>query len=400
MSTEYTKQMPRTSGSENEVRQRCCQCFRPMSLCFCEAIPLIDNRTDVLILQHVGERFHPFNTARIVQKALCHCRLIVDHNRRLAAHHLPIRSGAGLLYPDANAHSLTELSAAERPTQLVIIDGTWHQAKTIVRDVPQLRELPCYRLTPSSAGQYRIRREPNAQSLSTLEATVAALQVLEPDTAGLDRLLSAFNKMVENQLAHPASHAVPRHKENRQSRPRYLPRALLQNPDSLVVAYGEATPGRPGQRTAAPSPVNWVAQRLGTAERFSCRLRQQQPLSDAALEHMRLSAADFDAAASRDEFCQRWDHFLHRNDVLIVYHHRTYQLLRHIEASQPRCLVLKSIFGKWRAGFRCLEELMAVEGLTLPTSEDKSRANQRLDMAVAFVEHLRTRYGKLAAGLL
>ena len=369
-----------------------------MSLCFCEAIPRIDNRTDVLILQHIGERFHPFNTARIVRKALCRCRLIVDHNRRLAAHHLPIRSGAGLLYPQANARSLTELPAAERPGQLVIVDGTWRQAKTIVRDVPQLHDLPCYRLTPPSAGQYRIRREPDARSLSTVEATVAALQALEPDTAGLQRLLAAFNKMVENQLAHPDSHAVPRRKENRQSRPRYLPRALLQDAGGLVVAYGEATPGRSGRRTAAPLPVSWVAQRLATGERFSCRLRQQQPLSDTALGHMRLSPADFDAAVSQDEFRRRWNHFLRPGDVLIVYHHRTDQLLRHVEASQPRCLVLKSIFGKWRTGFHSLEELMAVERVTIPAAEGKSRANRRLDMAVAMVEHLRTRYTEPRSG--
>ncbi len=140
--------MSRARELENEVRQRCYQCFRPMSLCFCEAIPRIDNRTDVLILQHVGERFHPFNTARIVQKALRHCHLIADHNQRLGTHPLPIQANAGLLYPRANAPLLTELSAAERPDQLVIIDGTWHQAKTIVRDVPQLRDMPCYRLRP------------------------------------------------------------------------------------------------------------------------------------------------------------------------------------------------------------------------------------------------------------
>ena len=382
---------PPDERSGNEVRQRCYQCFRPMSLCLCQAIPRIDNRTDILILQHVVERFHPFNTARIVRKALRRCHLIADHNRRLGTHKLPIQAGAGLLYPQANAHSLTELPAAERPTQLVIVDGTWHQAKTIVRDVPQLRDLPCYRLTPSTPGRYRIRREPDAGSLSTLEATVAALQVLEPETAGFDQLLAAFNKMVEDQLGQAASRAVPRQKEKRQAWPRYIPRALLQDPDHLIVAYGEATPGRPGQRRPAPSPVNWVAQRLGTAERFSCRLRQQQPLAAAALEHMRLSAADFDDAVSRDEFRRRWNHFLRPNDVLIVYHPRTCQLLRHIEASRPRCLVLKSIFGKWRAGFHCLEELMRVEGMTLPTSEHGSRANQRLEMAVALVEHLRTK---------
>ncbi len=262
--------MPSASESGSEVRQRCYQCFRPMSFCFCESIPQVDNRTDLLILQHVGERSHAFNTARIVQKALRNCHLIAGHNQRLGMHQLPIQANAGLLYPGANAPLLTELSAAERPDQLVIVDGTWHQAKTIVRDVPQLHDLPCFRLTPSSPGQYRIRREPDSQSLSTLEATVAALKALEPETQGLDQLLSAFNEMVENQLGHPASHAVWRRKKTRQTRPRHLPHSLLQNQISLVVAYGEATPGERGRRTANPSPVNWVAQRLGTAERFSC----------------------------------------------------------------------------------------------------------------------------------
>lgn len=366
-----------------------------MPLCFCGAIPSIDNRTDVLILQHVAERFHPFNTARIVQRALRHSRLIADHNRRLGTHHLPIQANAGLLYPRANAPALTELPAAERPSQLVIIDGTWHQAKTIVRDVSQLGRLPCYRLTPSTPGQYRIRREPDAHSLSTLEATVAALRALEPATAGLDQLLSAFILMVDNQLGHPASHAVWRKKTKRQPRPRNLPRALLQNPDRLVVAYGEVPPERTARGDASVSPVNWVAQRLGTAEQFSCIVRQQQPLSNAALEHMRLSAADFDAAASRDEFRRRWSRFLHRDDVLIVYHQRTFQLIRHIAAFQPSCLALKAIFGRWRTGFHSLEELIAVEGVTLPARGDGSRANQRLDMAVAMVEHLRSNYAKL-----
>ena len=180
-----------------------------------------------------------------------------------------------------------------------------------------------------------------------------------------------------------------------------------------------------GNARTAPSPVNWVAQRLGTAERFSCHLRQQQPLSDAALEHMRLSAADFDAAISQDEFRNRWNHFLRRNDVLIVYHHRTFHRLRQMldgsaanppqrptgssgsrdahcdpattghaarkDPLQPHCLVLKSIFKQWRPDFCSLEELIAAEGMKLPISEDKSRANQRLDMAVALVKHILTR---------
>ncbi len=376
-----------------EHRQRCYECFRPLSFCFCDAIPQIDNLTDVLILQHVGERFHPFNTARIVKKALRNCQLIVDHNHRLGTHNLPILANAGLLYPGENAPVLSDLSSDERPEQLIIIDGTWHQAKTIVRDVLQLHDLPCYRLAPTSPGQYRIRREPNAHSLSTLEATVGALHALEPSTTGLDQLLDAFDQMVQKQLGHPATHAVWREKKSRQTHPRNVPQAMLQNAENLVIAYGEATPGEHGRRNANSLPVNWVAQRLGTLERFSSLLQQEQSLSDAVMGHMRLSTEDFRAALSHDEFRRQWQQFLRPNDVLVVYHQKTSQLLRQAGAIQPRCLVLKSIFGNWHEGFRTLEELMAIEGVEIPMSENTSRADQRLDMAVAMVEHLRTKSG-------
>ncbi|HUG68205.1 MAG TPA: hypothetical protein VMM76_10665, partial [Pirellulaceae bacterium] len=118
-----------------------------------------------------------------------------------------------------------------------------------------------------------------------------------------------------------------------------------------------------------------------------------QPFSAAALAHMRLSPEDFDDALTQAEFCHQWSHFLRRHDVLIVYHQRTFQLLQHVEAAQPRCLVLKSVFGKWQGDFRSMEELMAIEEVAFAPSEDESRANQRLDMAVALVEHLRVRFG-------
>jgi len=380
------------------VRQRCYQCFRPQSHCFCEAIPKINNRTNVLILQHVGERSHAFNTARIVQQSLQNCQLFADHNQRFGRRQLPIHAKAGLLYPGKDAPRLTELPASQRPDQLVIIDGTWHQAQTIVRDVPQLRELPCYRLSPTSPGQYRIRREPDAQSLSTLEATVAALRALEPATDGLDQLLSAFDVMVETQLKQLARHAVSRTRKPRQSRPRNLPFTLLQAPERLVVAYGEATPAAQEEPAARPRPVNWLAHRLGSSERFACQLSPAQSLPADIRQHMRLDDGDFGPPIGDGEFQRRWRQFLRPHDVLVVYHQRTCRLLGHVDMAPARYLVLKSIFGNWRSGVQSMEELMVAEGLPIPNRR-QSRASQRLAMAVAMVEHLRTRYGNLSPTL-
>lgn len=183
------------------IAGRCYGCFRPIAACFCASIPSIDNQTAVLMLQHRRERFHRFNTARIVHKALRNSQLLADNTIQLREQ-ARFKPRAALLYPGASARLLSELTPAERPEQLVLLDGTWHQAKTLLRDIPALREMPRYRLLPSAPSRYRIRREPNEWALSTLEAAVAALRILEPETGGLHFLLLAFNKMVEDQLAH------------------------------------------------------------------------------------------------------------------------------------------------------------------------------------------------------
>ena len=176
-----------TSGPRiHDPRERCYGCFRPKEDCFCGTIPVIDNQTDVLILQHTRERFHAFNTARIVRKALTNSRLLVGHAKALAETKLPLQRRAGLLYPGSGARLISELTPEQCPDQLVILDGTWHHAKTLFRDIPELHALPRYKLAPEEPGRYRIRREPDATSLSTLEATVAAKGLREGAVEAID----------------------------------------------------------------------------------------------------------------------------------------------------------------------------------------------------------------------
>ena len=73
-------------------------------------IPSVDNRTEVLILQHRRERFHPFNTARIVHRSLRNSTMLADHVPGIAAR-LTIGPRAGLLYPGTDATLLTEVPA-------------------------------------------------------------------------------------------------------------------------------------------------------------------------------------------------------------------------------------------------------------------------------------------------
>ncbi len=322
---------------------RCYDCFRPTAMCFCAAIPTIDNRTEVLILQHRREHFHRFNTARIVHKGLRNSQLLTDRTGNLAQR-IQLKPRAGLLYPGPTATLLADLPIDQRPEQLVVVDGTWHHTKTLVRDIPVLQSLPRYQLAPTTPSRYRIRREPDAMFLSTIEAIVAALTELEPETVGLERLLLAFETMVETQLAHPGSENGARFIARGSRTVKNIPLALHGDLAKIVVAYGECAPGEKGlgKREAAP-PICWVARRLADGSEFACTLIPRQPLSDVVLGHLELTNDHFAAALSVTEAKRRWAAFQRPGDIVAVFQPGTAELLSHLVDGPWPCLVLKSI---------------------------------------------------------
>ena len=348
---------------------------------------MIENKTEVLIVQHVRERFHPFNTARIVRKALRNSSLLVDQTARLAAR-LRLKPRAGLLFPGRDAPLISDVPPDQRPEQLVVLDGTWHQAKTLVRDIAALHDLPRYQLVPAAPSRYRLRREPTATSLSTIEATVAALRVLEPDTRGLDELLDAFHGMVERQLTHPKAQDGWRRKDSRHRTSRNIPLALLGDLDQVVVAYGESAAGGRGCDRVPRYPVFWVAQRFGTGERFACAIQPEFPLQESFLGHLRLTREHFSRAVSRDEFRKSWAAFQRPGDTLAVYSHSTAHLLTRIRANFSPCLILKAVDFHPQQRYQSLDELLTGEGLVSGPAQHPGRAGQRLANVVALVQHL------------
>ena len=382
---------------EVAIRERCYGCYRPTSLCFCDQIPSIENRTDVLILQHMRERFHPFNTARIVRRALRRSRLLVDHNLQLATRldRESLSPRVGLLYPGPGGRLLSEMAPNDRPDQLVIIDGTWHHARALLRDVPRLNELPRYQIIPPEPGRYRIRREPNAIALSTLEATVAALTALEPETLGFDRLVHAFNVMVETQLAHPKADYGWRKNQKRSCNPMGIPRVIRNDLANVVVAYGESEPGKAGCKRSPRGrdkrqPVYWVAQRLGSGEQFRCLIEPRVVLPESFLNHVGLPAEAWNDAKSVDDFRQAWSSFLKPTDTVALYHQSTMRLLSNVDATPPQGVILKSIKFNQSGLYRTLDRYLDAQNILTDTPAHPGRAGQRLANAIAMVRHLNT----------
>ncbi len=368
--------------------QRCLRCFRPLAACFCESIPSIDHRTRIIILQHRRERFHPFNTARIVNQALMHCQLIVQHNTELnrTFSEMELSEKVGLLYPGEDSRVLSELTPDECPNQMVVIDGTWHHAKTLMRDIPRLRTLPRYGLAPKSPGRYRIRREPNEHALSTLEATVLALQLLEPENQSIAELLLAFERMVSDQLAHPTSNW--RKNETRRRGAANVPRLLTEDSTNVVVAYGEqelaGKMNRMEQKAWRPLPVVWAAERLGSGERFFC-VMESSSLKDARfVERLRLEEKDLHSAVSIDAFRERWINFIRDTDHLSVYHQSNAKLLENAGLRSHEPMILKAIEMESHRKGDSLESFSQINSGS-QQNERSTRAIERLEQAIALV---------------
>lgn len=380
-------------------RARCYGCHRPIDRCFCNRIPVIDNRTRVLIVQHMRERFHPFNTARIVRRALLNSNLLVDHNDRLAdlLSKTALTPDTGLLYPGPGSQLLDDLAVAQRPKQLVVLDGTWHHSKTLVRDIPQLQRLPRYRLAPSEPSRYCIRREPDALFLSTVEATVAALRFLEPETLGFDELLAAFDNMIQSQLALPKAQYGSRRNHRRREKFLNIPRSLQSNIENIVVVYGESAPGfhraedYPNQDCPPVAnwraPIYWVAERLGTGERFESAIHPPFALSSTFLKHIELPGAVFEQALSVDVVRQGWQAFLRPSDTIAYYYSNIPKLLDEMTGPCHPRLHLKSIQLSERP-HKTLEQLLAALKVEVSPVACAGRPGKRLAATVALAVYL------------
>lgn len=345
------------------------------------------------MIQHPRERLHPIGTARFAALSLAQVQVEVAWDAGAVEHEPPtwLPADAALLYPGPEARDLGALPEGERPKHLVVLDGTWHTARTLYRDKAWLKRLPHYRFSPAEPSHYRLRREPERDCVSTIEAIVEALRLLEPETRGLDALLRAFDTMIDDQLEYVGRKAgAPRTRKKRPLAERRIPRALVHDFEQVVVAYVESFRK---QDDAARELVQVAAVALGSGEVFERMLRPSIGIPTAVfLEHMQLSAADVDAGQELSAFRADFARFLAGAGCptrLAAWNQSTLDLLGKALGEEPSQLSLK---GAYRAlhgvAARDLAAAVAAQGLSPAPLPLRGRAAGRLAGAVAIAHRL------------
>ncbi|XP_074426480.1 tRNA-uridine aminocarboxypropyltransferase 2 isoform X1 [Larus michahellis] len=122
-----------------ERRPECGRCSRPQKVCLCPFLPIqpLKVSTCLYIIQHPAEESRVLRTVPLLAACLPpdKCKILVG--RRFSEDRYPelatmCRSPNTLiLYPGAEATNLEEVAVSASPSVMIIIDGTWSQAKDI-----------------------------------------------------------------------------------------------------------------------------------------------------------------------------------------------------------------------------------------------------------------------------
>lgn len=190
-----------------------------MPLCICDSVTPIENRLSLLILQHPQEQDRALGTARLLARHFADATVRVGLSWPSLSKALgrPVENAArwAVLYlGSARAADLEvegEIVALDRKggiaenqrailgklEGIVLLDGTWSQAKALWWRNPWM--LKCQRviLNPAHRSRYgRLRKEPRSDGLSTIEAAATILAGLErrPDIA--DTLHASFERLL------------------------------------------------------------------------------------------------------------------------------------------------------------------------------------------------------------
>jgi DTW domain-containing protein YfiP len=163
--------------SATDLTNRCARCLVRRDMCLCAEVVPAPTRTRFVVVRHVLEKFRSTNTGRIALLALPNAVLAEfggdDPPEALGP---LIGADAALLFPDGGTSAMGPFRT------VVVVDGSWSQARRMVQRIPAIRGLPRLAL-PAGDALPRLRAPTRPDGLSTIEAMVRTIELLEGEEA-------------------------------------------------------------------------------------------------------------------------------------------------------------------------------------------------------------------------
>lgn len=211
------------TAAKPEAPPDCPRCGKRPALCICADIEARSISHGLLILQHPQEQDKDLGTARLTCLHVADSVLKVGLSwpnlekaygkpadpRRWAVLYLGSDKAEAILPGAEIVVMATKGEAADNQERiladldgLILLDGSWSQAKTLWWRNAWLMKCQRLILNPKAPSRYgQLRREPRPDGLSTLEAAAIVLSRLERKPAIGERLNDSFTKLLEKYRA-------------------------------------------------------------------------------------------------------------------------------------------------------------------------------------------------------
>ncbi|XP_063151379.1 tRNA-uridine aminocarboxypropyltransferase 2 [Candoia aspera] len=194
-------------------RPECDRCGRPQKVCLCPFLPVhpLKVSTCLYIIQHPAEESRVLRTVPLLTACLPEDKCKVLIGRRFNEDRYPElasvcrSSNTLILYPGAGATNLEEMDLNSTNSYvIIIIDGTWNQAKDIFLKNSIFQMPKQVQLKTSFSSQYVIRTQPTNACLSTLECAAIALAIMEKNDVIKETVLRPLQALCAFQIQHGA----------------------------------------------------------------------------------------------------------------------------------------------------------------------------------------------------
>lgn len=161
---------------------RCQLCYQ----CVCDAIPNCQSPVHLALLTHENELFRDTNTGRWLLEGVTPTSRHIWQRTEPCPDLIALMENPSytpyLLFPSEESLDAVTATASAQSRQkqplFIILDGTWQEARKMLRKSEWLQQLPAVHIRAEKASNYQLRRNQDEGNLCTLEVGSELLRAL------------------------------------------------------------------------------------------------------------------------------------------------------------------------------------------------------------------------------